>query len=443
MSRRRSGFVVAILFMFATGCASAPPPRDSRPPRAGEPSTAPQSSAIAPSPVTTSSPFDSCGESRGAALTTFNSDGSSRWSIDVPVGAEGSEPTPVADHDAIFSGHAGSVSAVRAADGSVEWNDDLGKSINSLWLVGDVLVVNVDQVSDHPEIVALDAATGATRWVYPVPGGGFMGAAALTGDGGLAFRVGDTGMMTVIDVATGQVRWSRKVADGRSSDDALPSTAPGLVLYAADDHVVALDSGDGEPRWQSPTDQLGRVVVSGDVAVVVPDIVSGPTVIVSAYDLGNGSELWHRQLADISAVYPDQAGFLLADYRADTLTLARPDNGAEVWHAQLTKIENLDQAPVRLGSGGVIAVLERQAVALVDPRTGEVRQVPNSGGVGRAAGARNDLLVTSFTRVSRVTAAGISWQAALPHFAQGDPVVLDDGAVTVQSEDAMCVSGGG
>ena len=171
---------------------------------------------------------DPCNDRRTAALSVFNRDGSRRWSIDVPVDSlGGSSGVPIVDGDVVFSGHAGSVSAVRVDNGSIEWDRPLGERTFSMWLIDGVLVVNVDQVSDHGRFVGLDPATGRTRWTYDVPGSGFLGDAVQTDDGALAFRVADDGMLTVLDASDGAVRWQRNVRDPRSSDD-LPSVAPGL-----------------------------------------------------------------------------------------------------------------------------------------------------------------------------------------------------------------------
>jgi outer membrane protein assembly factor BamB len=391
-------------------------------------------------PLVDSSAPNPCGGRRGAALSIFNRDGSPRWSIELPASEPESQVPPLVDHDVIFSGQAGSVSAVRVADGTVEWKQPLGEIIYTLWLTDGLLVANVDQASGHAKIVGLDPATGARRWTYQVPGGGFVGDAVLTGDGGLAFRTGDAGTLTVIDTSSGDLRWSRPVGD-RGSADALPSAGSGLVLYVdADEQVIALDSRTGSPRWQAPAGVYGRVVVSGNVGVVVPDVTSGPTVTVVAHSLDDGAELWRRKLADISGVYPDQAGFLLLDYRANTMTLVRATGGTQLWQAQLRKIDDLDHPPISLSPDDALAVPERSAVAFVDRSSGDVQQLPAQpgGGARAAAAGQNGLVLASDTQVRLVTATGVSWTAQLPHYTQTAPAALDDGGVAVESEDPIC-----
>jgi outer membrane protein assembly factor BamB len=276
------------------------------------------------------------------------------------------------------------------------------------------------------------------RWTYSVPGDGFLGNAVVTDDGGLAFREADAGMLTVLDTSTGRVRWSRDVNDPRSAGD-LPSAAPGLVLYVdAEQRLYALDSATGAVRWQAPAGNTGQVVVTGDAAAVMPDSSSGPTVTVFAYSLADGHELWHRRLADISAVFAEQDGFLLTDYRADTMTLVRASTATPVWQAEFRRIDNLGQPPTVVRPGE-LAVLEIDAVAFVDESSGDTRQVSAStaGGYAAAAGA-GGLFVTGGTQAALLSPTGTSWTVALPQYAQLAPAALADGGITVQTEDPMC-----
>lgn len=437
--RKRVMFALAVLGLKAAACASSTHHENARP-LAVAPHTATATAPSTPTP-TPSASTDACGRRRGGALTVFNRDGTRRWNIDLPAGRDGAGIPPIAEHDVILSGHAGSVSAASVADGKTKWDVHLGDEIYAMWLVDGVLVVDVDQVSRNPKVVGLDAGTGETRWSYAVPGGGFMADAALTGDGGVAFRVAETGMLTVLDTSDGQVRWSKHVADGRNTDG-VPATAPGLVVYVSGRQMYGLDADDGAQRWHVPAalEDSGHVVISDNVGVVVPDVFSDPTITVVAHSLDDGAELWRAHPADISAVFPDQAGFALADYRANTLTLVKAGSGARIWQAQLRKVDNLDQPPATLPPDNAFAVIELNGVAFVDRDTGDVRQVsiPASGGSGRAAAGDNKLFETYDGKVRLVSPTGVSWTASVPHFTQTDPAALDDGGVAVESEDLEC-----
>lgn len=437
--------MVAVLCSAAAGCASTPRAGGTGSPsannRGAESHPAEAGPFTTPTATVTHNP---CEKPHLGALSTFNRDGSPRWSIEYPLGELGSQAAPIADHDVIFFSHSGSVAAVRAADGSTAWDDPLGSDVFTLWLVDGTLVANVDQVSDHAKIVGLDPATGAHRWTYSVPGDGFLGDAVVTDDGGLVLREAQAGKMTALDTSNGNVRWSRDLGDPRSSDD-LPSVAPGLVLYVdAEGEMYALDSGTGAVRWQVPSGLsdpvlTGQVIVSNNVGVVVPDAVTDSLPIV-AHSLDNGAVVWRRQLADIANVFADPAGFLFVDYRADTVTLVRAESAGQIWKAQLNDIELSEEAPVTVQPANAIAISERDAVAFVDRDAGDVQRV--SEGASTAYGTPGDdgLFLGIGTELLFLSPRAVVWRAQLLHYTQLDPAALDDGGVAVQSEDPMCAS---
>jgi outer membrane protein assembly factor BamB len=280
--------------------------------------------------------------------------------------------------------------------------------------------------------------------VYGVPGDGFLGNAVVTDDDGLVFRAAQAGQLTALDTTNGHVRWSRDLGDPRSSDD-LPAAAPGLVLYVdAEGEMNALDAGTGAVRWQVPggltgPTLTGQVVVSNNVAVVVPDAVTDSLPIV-AHSLDNGAQMWRRQLADIADVFPDQAGFLFMDYRADTVTLVQAPSATPIWQAQLHKLELSDQSPVTVSPANAIVVPERGSVAFVDHDTGDVQRLPADAPSWRGAAGDGGVFVGGGTELLFLSPTAIVWTAQLLHFTQLEPAVLDDGGVAVQSEDPMCAS---
>jgi outer membrane protein assembly factor BamB len=428
---RASVASVLVLILAVAACSSVSRARD------GQHDSTPPSSE----PSSVPSPSDPCNTGRGAALTVLNADGSKRWAVDLPAG-DGTEVAPAPDGDVIFSGHAGSLSAIHAADGSAKWSSSLGSSIYNVWMVDGLLVVNVDQVSENAKIVGVDPATGATRWIYQVPGGGFLGDAVLTGDGGLAFRTSETGTLVALDLTSGRPRWSKHVPSDRNGGG-LPSAASGLVVYVdSNRQIVGLDARSGAVRWQQPAGQSGRVVISGNVGVVVPQEVSGNSITVVAHSLGNGAEKWRRQLADISGVFPDREGLVLIDYRDDTVTLAAAATADPIWTSRLGKIDDLDRAPVSVGTDGTLVVPERSSLAFLDRSSGHVRHVslPVSGGRGYVAAGNEGVLAVSGTEARLVTPDAVTWTTRLPHFAQSDPAVLADGGLVIQTEDPMCAS---
>lgn len=441
--QRGIALTLAVLCLAAAGCASTPRNGSTESPPSQSHGAQPQPAGSEPfSTPTATTSHNPCEKPHLGALSTFNRDGSPRWSIEYRVGELEAQAPPIADRDVIFIGHAGSVSAVRAADGSTVWDDPLGSEIFTMWLIDGTLVANVDQVSDHAKIVGLDPATGAQRWTYSVPGDGFLGDAVVTDDGALVFRAAQAGKMIALDTSNGTVRWSRDLGDPRSSDD-LPSVAPGLVLYVdAEGEMYALDSGTGSVRWQTPggltgPELTGRVIVSNNVGVVVPDAVTDSLPIV-AHSLDNGAELWHRQLADIADVFADQAGFLFVDYRADTITLVHAQDAGQIWQAQLHKLDIENEPPVTVQPANAFAIFERDSVAFVDRDTGDIKRVPVSGSYGTPGDG--GLFLGAETELVFLSPTAVVWTAQLLHYTQLDPAVLDDGGVAVQSEDPMCAS---
>lgn len=429
-SQRRVTLAGLAMMVCASGCASMGKDQASR------------SSYSGPLSAASSLPDwsgDSCGRGRAAGLTVFNRDGSLRWNLELPA-SEGGEDhhAPLATSDQILSSHTGAVTAVSAANGSVAWDQQLGTTIDGSWLIDGLLVADVDQ-GTQPRFVGLDPATGEQRWSYAVPDDRFVGEAVPTDDGGLVFRTGTTDMLIAVEASDGSVRWMHHV-DVSEKAEALPSVGPGVVLYVdRDRQLIALDSRTGALRWHASAGQAGHLVVSEDVGVVVPDVISGSTLTVVAHSLEDGTEVWHRQMADLSGVFPDASGFLLLDYRANTMTLVRP-TANPIWQAQLSKITDIDNPPTRLDPDGALAEFERAGVAFVDHGTGDVRQLPlPDAGYGYATtDGRNGLVVGSDTRVFLTTANGVTWQNQLPHYIQNWPAVLDDGGIAIQTDDPVC-----
>lgn len=423
-----SRVLAVVLLAAVAGCASGSghAARSS----AHEPRTASRSSTAKPFHPAAGCPTTP----RKGALTAFDANGSLRWNRSFPAGDDPGDPPVVTDGDLVLGGFAGTVSAVGVRDGAVRWQRHLGARVFALWVSGVELVANVDQVSRSAKIVGMDARTGAVRWTYDVPGRGFLGDAVLTDDGGLAVLVAAPRTLTVLDLATGRPRWS--VPEPGAHDDGLPAASDGLVLaVVGGSEMFARDDRTGQLAWQVPVDAVARVVVSGAVAVAVPLEVSGPTTTVVAHSMADGREVWRKNLADISNVFADSSGFVLADYRANTLSLVSP-TGAARWVARLHKLGDLDHAPA--STDGALVETEHGGVAFVDRSTGAVHhvRVPDAAAI-TAAG--KDAFVTGNVAMSRVTSSAVSWTKQLPHFTQAPALALPDGGAAVESQDLECV----
>lgn len=377
-----------------------------------------------------------CEKPSQAALSVFGPDGSLRWRQDLPAGGFDQSPLLV-DGPVLYAGTSGTVTAYRAADGTKIWQRRLGATVYHLWLADGELVVNVDQVSANARVVALDPVSGAPRWSYRVPAGGFLGDAVLTSDGGLAFTVRALKTVQVIDLSTGRLRWS--VSGGHPNPNTAPSAGIGVVLMFGTDHTLtARDSRTGELRWRvANVDATGEVVVSGDTGVIVPGSIAGPTTVV-AHSLTDGAELWRYTFRYFPDVFPDRSGFLLADGQTQVWTLVDAHTGHAAWSAHLRRTGTLRRSPTLTAAGAVFVIEEQTSVAFVDHATGQVRRVVVESGEGTAA-ARSDSYVLAGTKIRRVSPEHVVWTRDLPQYPSQPPATLTDGGVAALTRDPICL----
>ena len=382
-----------------------------------------------------------CTTPPAGAVTAYNSDGSTRW--ERPTSA-GEDPAAVlTDGTDVFAGAGGTVLALRGTDGTVAWQQHLGSTVYALWLYGGKLVANIDQVSTHARIMALDPRTGAVRWSYAVPGRGFLGDAALTSDGGLALVVPSPRALTVLDLASGRVRWSVSTDIDTNS---YPTAGDGLVIgIGSDQNVVARDSRTGTVRWQqheAGSVMTSEVLVHDGVGVAVPNEVGPPgTSVATAYSLRTGDLLWQHTFGYIPAVQPAPSGFLLPDEFRRSMSLV-DDHGRAAWTVHLPGVTDINPAALT-GDRRELAAVGQNIVDFVDMRSGQVKSVNVTGALQVATAPGTDVYVTTQSSISLVSRTGVVWHAALPELPIGSqPVlVLPGGSAVIHTADPMCAEG--
>lgn len=165
-----------------------------------------------------------------------------------------------------------------AAGPRQRWRRSLGEGYSSILVEGDTLATMYRR-GDAEIIVALDAATGRTRWEYPYD-------APLTHDGyfdvwlnasgpgpystpliadGTVYAVGVTGRFHAVDLQTGALRWSHDlVADFKLNDYNAFASSPLayqgnviLPLGGSQQGVVAFNRRTGAVSWRSAPLDLG------------------------------------------------------------------------------------------------------------------------------------------------------------------------------------------
>jgi outer membrane protein assembly factor BamB len=162
----------------------------------------------------------------------------------------------------------GSVLAVSSSSGSVVWTyntSDAPMSVSPALGWGGLLFV-----STTSGVTALTTASGSLAWRASVTGGA-PGAPCL--GVGLALYVSTSGgSLHAVHSLTGEVLWSF-IAPGNASATSDPSTTldGAVVMFAADNHVLAVNSSTGDLVWRVAVNAtvVSEVVVDGSTAFVV------------------------------------------------------------------------------------------------------------------------------------------------------------------------------
>lgn len=177
-------------------------------------------------------------------------------------------------------------------------------------------------------VYAIDARTGAQRWMTQLPGAwatlpfrpAFHDGSVFVGTSRFGFASPSTSSLVSLDVATGAIRWVREFSD--TDPDAIGTSqgiavfhGPHVITVAEGGRIYALDRATGETRWMAdrvspPTsfdvDQR-PLAVAGEVVVAAS--TTGTIVGLSA---ATGTERWRwtdraaaTTFADITADGPD------------------------------------------------------------------------------------------------------------------------------------------
>jgi outer membrane protein assembly factor BamB len=179
------------------------------------------------------------------------------------------------------------VSAVDAADGTVQWERTYG----SARLAGPTALTDERVLARvGPSVVALDRATGDHDWAF----GGTLAAGLAVADG-TVYAVGEgrgTTTLHAVSVADGTRRWHADF------DAAAGPTTPGVrdgTVYVGGDALRALDTEDGTERWRTEDVATTAPAVSDDRVVV------GSGSAVRVYGQENGTLLWSDDVGDLAA----------------------------------------------------------------------------------------------------------------------------------------------
>jgi serine/threonine-protein kinase len=143
---------------------------------------------------------------------------------------------------------------------------------------------------DDNKLYALDAATGAQRWMYAT--GGKLSCPAV--EGGVVYVGSTDGNVYALDAATGVWKWASPT--GGSSR---PVVAGGVVyIGGTQGDVYALDAPTGTTRWTTSNYRLYNKVASDPVVVGNVAYVVGADQRVEARDAATGAEHWDNEVTE-------------------------------------------------------------------------------------------------------------------------------------------------
>lgn len=229
---------------------------------------------------------------------------------------------------------AGAVEARAARTGALLWRSDLGAlAPRAAAYHGDLLLVGGVAPSGEPDLIALDAASGAVR--FGVRLGGVFTAPIPTAGG---FVAASTHALAAFDAA-GTRLWQvdfPRTADGYPGGPGIarPALLGDLVLAgAADSHLHAFALADGHEAWSAP---LPRRLLAGVVTDGTQAIVATLDAIIAFDALGR--ERWRHTIAgDPAYATPAVAGGIVyaATGTAGTILALEAAGGRLLWTNEL------------------------------------------------------------------------------------------------------------
>jgi outer membrane protein assembly factor BamB len=226
-----------------------------------------------------------------------------------------------------------------------------------VWLEAGMLIrVRTDQVT------AYDAATGAVRWTWSVPGQNVVctlsrGTAGSIGVLGYAADSAPCSNLVAIDLNTGKQLWSATPDTGDFDDRSSPladfvAAAGNVVTVRSDTGLTAYDARTGTQQWQTPSaSNCPDEFVAADANNVVAISACQQSYLVADLDPASGRARWQTPVAEPAANY--QLGLLATDPVVidDALPGARGTDHLRVFTAQGQQRVTIDASSLTTASG--------------------------------------------------------------------------------------------
>jgi outer membrane protein assembly factor BamB len=275
------------------------------------------------------------GTSNGTVIRVNAATGATLWETRLlaKTSFSGITSSPKVAFDWVFvgtfneTGGAGEVVALFEGDGTVAWRHPTGSiHFSSPAYVGGTIYVGVmglynttNQVTFNPPygVLALDAATGRTRWFFPTRG---SVAASPTVVGPNLVVPSKDGSVYAVDRATGSRVWEVQVDAGISSAAVFGGVVfVGGGAFGSPGKVVALDATSGSTKWSFAANGAvqSSITYAAGTIVFATNAANGTVYAVNAT---SGALLWSFE--------PLPAQYILGSpVVADGLVFAPSDNG--------------------------------------------------------------------------------------------------------------------
>jgi outer membrane protein assembly factor BamB len=276
---------------------------------------------------------NACGPARRASLSALTPYGQVAWRTALPHPNDMVTASPLAAGGTVYADSSGTVTAVNAEDGHVEWARALGQDVYGEWLIGGTLVVDVDQVGPHAKIVGLSPATGALLWQYKPGGRGLLGDPVPVGASGLVLVIPPY-KVALLSASTGTLAWSQPV-DAVGS----PVSDGTTVAVAGVGTLKAFAAETGKLRWAITGIEPMASLTLDDGVVAVASQVTPDGAPVTGYDLLTGQRAWVLPLeAGSWQLTATTAGIVaVQEYPTDNggLVLVDPVSGHIAWRSTI------------------------------------------------------------------------------------------------------------
>ena len=272
----------------------------------------------------------------------------------------------------------GELVAVDLDRGTIRWRLDVTTELTPA--TGEGLVFTVSE----EVIEAREAATGATKWRTPLPGGA---AAPLYWDTGWLIASTPAGDLAAFRASDGTLVWRRQL--GAPLIGAPGPALDRLFLPLADNRLVALQLATGETVWE----RASKAPITA-VLALEDQLVYGTTgKEVTSVDIRRGRERWTWPLGGDLAGSPaaDEKRIYFAS-RDNILRAVDRSSGNLKWKEQLPS--RPAGGPLRITDSLLMPLVSNQIVGF-DPETGKQNVTAAAAGeIGLQPHVRRDVRQT-------------------------------------------------